>query len=187
VSPVPNGPNALRAYLADRIFTASEAEWAALRAPAQAEKTYRALVDMKRATEATRIQRKSALADLKSDCLSRGPGARAEYFAAEAEYLAWHRRALNFNSAVERRLAETKEVVRALRVAQSDENGRGEHALLWGAVRSLAEAIGRHRDRLDGDDATDEDRELWETLNAVAVRRGDTLTTLGDLLARGFR
>lgn len=184
----PTEYDALRSYVQERIFTGNASEWACLREPQRVELTYRALVDLKRHTEMTRVARKSTLADIKSECLDRGREARADYFAAEADYLDWHRRALRFTRAVERRISETKVLLKELNVSRGDEANRGERAAMWNAIRTLTAAIGQHREEiLASNSASDVDRDLWEILDVVAIRRGDAMVTAADLLARNFR
>lgn len=177
----------LRAYVEAHIFDPDQAAWEPLMAPRYVDEVQLILIDIKRQTENSRAEKKAELEAFRARCLAAGPAGRAAFSAAKAEYLDWHRRAMLFTRAIEHRLANLKGALKRKNIETAASMSRAEHAALWSAIRALTTAVGRHRDEIDDQDASEVDEELWAELSSIAVRRDTEMVTLEDLLAQGFR
>lgn len=142
-----------------------------LRDPAVVERWYQTLLRMKRAVEGV-ISSKGA-EDRAVQIELRSNRRLEEADKARAEFMRWRAGSIRFKTGVEEKLTEAAwrrrvAVEHLLHTAsQIERNAYAElNRHLTAQVEKLRDAITKHRDEIDSDDATEIDEELWAVLPA---------------------
>lgn len=127
-----------------------------LRSPLVIDRFVATLTAMHRDAESLLAARKADYQAKKAASLAQGRQARQGWLQEERKYHEQRAKTLRFKSLLEKDLIEAKRVQAELADTQR--------------TSQLEEAIRRHRDTVDAEDATDSDFELWSFLDDGAPR-----------------
>lgn len=149
----------------------THAAWEVLGDPELLHRTDAALQAMFQRVNRALTHKREENDAVRLECLKRGRGGQVQWLEAKREYDAWRKRAVHFKYLVEQRRALCKTLIKQNNVAVAEVSQAQQNYHNRNSLRLLATAVRRHQGALaaDGDRILQEDRELWDLLDAITV------------------
>lgn len=165
------------------LFPAGDDAWPDLLASPVAQRTHDTLTAMLTEVDAELTSKAADMEVLRQDCWVRGAAGKRDWFAAQAEYQDWRRRAIRAKQAITRRKRAAKEAARTARVEEASSRDRYRTA-----VRQLAVAVAVHQQvsARDGFDPEPHDQALWRVLEEAEVPSYGRMVPVAQLLEDGI-
>lgn len=177
--------DAFRALIDRSLRRSSDAAWRGpLVDPLVADRAHQVLTGMLFEVDTALTSRAAALEETRQACWARGRAGSDDWFAAQADYQQWRRRAVRAKQAILGRKRVAKE---ASRQAHRDQTRAAQRVPDRRAVAQLTLAIVAHRQAsvAGGFDPEDHDRVLWQALAEVQVTSYGQQVPVGDLVEDG--